>query len=127
MQQARNAAMWMQDEGISARWLLMDRDTKFTRQFRQFWKAMGVEPTRLPVQAPDCNAFCEAFVGRLKAESLNHFVIFSLRHMDYVVSSWVSHYNRASYCITSSCCCLEKSYILRMRFSEPSATMRVRS
>ena len=42
MQQARNAAMWMQDEGIQPMMLLMDRDTKFTVRFRYFWQKMKV-------------------------------------------------------------------------------------
>lgn len=92
MQQARNAAMWMQDEGIQARWVLMDRDTKFGLHFLHFWKSTGIEAKRLPAHSPDCNAFCEAFVGRLKAESLNHFTVFSLRQMDYIVGQWLEHY-----------------------------------
>jgi putative transposase len=91
MQQARNAAMWMQDEGIQPMMLLMDHDTKFTAQFRYFWKKAGVRPKRLPVGAPDANAYCESFFSRLKGECLNHFVIFSLSQMDYVVQTWVDH------------------------------------
>ena len=92
MQQARNAAMWMQDEHIKPMMLLMDRDTKFTVQFRYFWKKTGVRPKRLPVGAPDANAYCESFLSRLKGECLSHFVIFSLRQMDYVVGTWVNYY-----------------------------------
>ena len=92
MQQARNAAMWMQDEGIQPMMLLMDRDTKFTVQFRYFWKKMKVRPKRLPVGAPDANAYCESFLSRLKGECLDHFVMFSLSQMDYVVQTWVDHF-----------------------------------
>jgi len=46
--------------------------------------------TRSP---PNANAFTESFIGNLKAESLNHFVIFSLAQMDYVVQTWVEYYN----------------------------------
>jgi putative transposase len=94
MQQARNAAMWMQDEGIQPMMILMDRDTKFSLHFRYFWKKMGVRPKRLPVGAPDANAYCESFLSHLKAECLNHFVIFSRSQMDYVVQTWVDHYLR---------------------------------
>jgi putative transposase len=92
MQQARNAAMWMQEEGIQARWILMDHDRKLTRKFRRFWNDLGVEPKRIPVGAPQANAFVESFVGKCKHECLNHFVLFSLRQMDYVVGVWISHY-----------------------------------
>jgi putative transposase len=92
MQQARNAAMWMQDEGIKPMMLLMDRDTKYSVRFRYFWKKAGVRPKRIPVGAPDANAYCESFLSRLKGECLNHFVIFSLSQMDYVVQTWVDHF-----------------------------------
>jgi len=92
MQQARNAAMWMQDEGIKFRWILMDHDTKFSLRFREFWNEDGVRPIRIPVGAPMANAFAETYVGKCKHECLNHFVIFSLRQMDYIVGCWVSHY-----------------------------------
>jgi putative transposase len=92
MQQARNAAMWMQDEGIKPRWILMDHDTKFSRKFRHFWHGMDVETIRIPVGAPQANAFVESFVGKCKHECLNHFVILSLRQLDYVMDCWISHY-----------------------------------
>jgi putative transposase len=94
MQQARNAAMWMQDNDIKPMMLLMDRDSKFGLHFRYFWKKMRVRPKRLPVGAPDANAYCESFLSHLKAECLNHFMIFSLSQMDYVVQTWVDHYLR---------------------------------
>jgi putative transposase len=92
MQQAQNAALWMQNEGIQPMMLLMDRDTKFTVQFRRFWKRRKVRPKRVPFCAPDANAYCESFLSRLKGECLNHFVLFSLSQMDYIVQTWVDHY-----------------------------------
>jgi putative transposase len=94
MQQARNAAMWMQEEGIQPMMLLVDRDTKFTVQFRYFWKKQKVRPKRLPFGAPNANAYCESFLSRLKGECLNHFVLFSLSQTDYIVQTWVDHYLR---------------------------------
>lgn len=46
----------------------------------------------MPFGAPDANAYCESFLSRLKGECLNHFVLFSLRQMDYIVNTWVDHY-----------------------------------
>ena len=85
--------MWLDDNNIQPRMLLMDNDTKFCLAFRQFWKDMGTRPKRLPFFAPNANAFTEAFIANLKAECLNHFVIFSLAQMDYVVHAWVEYYN----------------------------------
>jgi putative transposase len=93
MQQARNAAMWMQEEGIQPTMLIMDHDTKFTLQFRQFWRDLDVRPKQIPINAPQANAFAESFIANIKGECLNHFIIFSLSQMNYVVHSWTSFYN----------------------------------
>ncbi len=92
IQQARNAAMWMEEEGIKPRWIVMDRDTKFSLHFRHFWKTLGAQALRLPARSPDMNAFVESFIGKLKAEVLNHFVMLSLRQMNYVVGQFVRYY-----------------------------------
>ena len=93
MQQARNAAMWMEDIGIEPTRILMDRDTKFTLQFRHFWRSQGVEPKRLPFRAAQMNAFAETFIGKLKGECLNFFVIFSLAQLDHIMTTWLRHYH----------------------------------
>ena len=92
MQQARNAAMWMQDEEIKGHWILMDHDTKFTRKFRRLWNDMGAEAKRIPVGCPQANAFVETFVGKCKHECLNYFAVFSLRQLDYILFEWRRHY-----------------------------------
>jgi putative transposase len=93
MQQARNASMWMQEQGIQPRMLILDHDVKFTLHYRQFWKDMGVRPKLIPIRAPQANAFVESFIANLKGECLNHFIIFSLSQMNYVVTSWTNYYN----------------------------------
>jgi putative transposase len=93
MQQARNANMWMQEQGIQPRMLILDHDTKFSLHFRQFWKDMHIRPKRIPIKAPQANAFVESFIANLKGECLNHFIILALSQMNYVVQTWVSYYN----------------------------------
>ena len=93
MQQARNASMWMEDEGIEARFILRDRDRKFPDSFSHFCYSMGARPLRTPVRAPKANAFVESFIGTLKHECLNYFMCFSEEQLDYIVRTWVRHYN----------------------------------
>jgi len=52
------------DDGFLAnsRYLIMDRDTKYTNEFRSDLDREGVKPIRCPVRAPNCNAFAERFV-----------------------------------------------------------------
>jgi putative transposase len=93
-QQARNATMWLEDEDLAFRFLVHDRDTKFTEAFDEHFRNVGEQIVKTPFQAPVANCFAESWIGNLKRESLNHFFCFSLRHMDYIVQTYVDYYNR---------------------------------
>lgn len=93
MQQARNASVWLEDIGITPRFLILDRDTKYTRKFRRFWKDDGVRCIRIPPQSPRANAFAEAYIGRFKHSCLNHFCCLSLAQLDYIVRVWLEYYH----------------------------------
>jgi putative transposase len=93
IQQARNASMWMEEEGIQARWIIHDRDTKFSLRFREFWKSDNIKSIRTPVRAPKANAFVESFIGKIKQECLDYFYCLSLGQLDYIVSVWLRHYH----------------------------------
>lgn len=54
----------------------MDRDTKFTEEFREILKTSGVEPVRLPPSSPNLNAFAERFVRSIKEECLSRLIFF---------------------------------------------------
>jgi len=82
--------MWMHEEGIDARFLLRDRDTKFAPAFDKIFTGSS---TRI-VKAPDANAYAESWVGSLKRECLDHFLCFSRRHLDHILSEYVRYYNR---------------------------------
>ncbi|MEQ8821207.1 MAG: integrase core domain-containing protein [Sumerlaeia bacterium] len=94
MQQNRNAAMWLQDEGVEPRFLIRDRDCKFPKEaMKEFWKSEGAEVIQIPAKSPKANAFAEAFIGSLKRECLNHFVCLSEWQLHHIVQTWVEHYN----------------------------------
>ncbi len=93
MQQNRNASMWMEDEGIAPRFILRDRDRKYPDGLKEFWKSSGTTCLKSPPKAPKANAFAESFIGTLKRECLNYFVCFSRDQLDYIVRTWVKHYN----------------------------------
>jgi putative transposase len=93
-QQARNAQMWMDEEGIDARFLLRDRDTKFAPAFDRLFTGTGIRIVKAPVQAPDANAFAESWIGSLKRECLDHFLCFSRRHLDYILGEYTRFHNR---------------------------------
>lgn len=93
MQQARNASMWMDDEGIEPRYIIRDRDRKFPDEFDAFWKTEGARALRIPVKAPKANAFSESFIEFLKRECLNGFMCFGFDQLDYILATWIRHYN----------------------------------
>jgi transposase InsO family protein len=92
-QQARNALMWLEDQQLEARFLIHDRDSKFSAAFRRLFVSAEIRCLRTPPMAPDANAFAEAWIGALKRECLNHFLCFSLGHLDHIGQEYVRFYN----------------------------------
>jgi transposase InsO family protein len=60
----------------SRRYLIHDRDTKFTDSFRAIVKSTQVEPLKLPVQSPNINAYAERWVRSVKEEALSKLILF---------------------------------------------------
>jgi putative transposase len=92
IQQARNASMWMEDEGISPRYLIRDHDRKYPDEFDAFWKDSKVRPIKIPPRPPMVNAFVETYIGKMKQEMLNHFMCFGLDQLDYINRMWLKYY-----------------------------------
>ena len=92
-QQARNVMMWLEDEQLACRFLIHDHDTRFTEAFDHLFESVGPRIVPTPFQAPIANAFAESWIGTLKRECLNHFCCFNLRHLDYIIQTYVVHYN----------------------------------
>jgi putative transposase len=93
-QQARNLAATLDEETTTVRFLIRDRDSKFTRAFDDLWRAVGAEVIRTPIQAPNANAVAERWVGTVRQECLDHLLITGRRHLLRVLHSYVQHYNR---------------------------------
>jgi hypothetical protein len=55
-QQARNLLMRLKDDGLRARFLIRDRDSKFTRDFDEVFRSGGIRVTKAPVRAPRARA-----------------------------------------------------------------------
>ena len=73
--------------------ILHDRDVKFTKEFTQEVKDAGMKTNPLPKGSPNLNGRCERFVATIRWECLDKFIIFGKRHLDYVISEFVSYYN----------------------------------
>jgi len=92
-QQARNLSMELADEASTLKFLIRDRDTKFTASFDAVFAADGVRIVKTPVRAPRANAICERVIGTLRRECLDRVLILGRRHLEAVLSEYVAHYN----------------------------------
>jgi putative transposase len=93
-QQARNGSMWAEEEGIDIRFLIHDRDTKFTDAFDEHFRGHRRGPVLTPYGAPIAYCFAESWIGSLKRECLNLLFCFSLRQLDYIVQTYVDYHNK---------------------------------
>ena len=91
-QQGRHALMWLEDSGIEGTHLIRDHDSKFPGSFDRLMDTAGIQIVKSPVQAPNANAFAEAWVASVKRECLNYFWCFSLRHLEHIVHRYSRFY-----------------------------------
>lgn len=92
-QQARNLLMELDDRADRFRFLIRDRDSKFTAAFNAVFAGADIRIIRTPIRAPRANAIAERFIGTLRRECLDHLLITGPRHLAVVLREYVQHYN----------------------------------
>ena len=92
-QQARNLLMDLGDRAEQLRFLIRDRDSKFTAAFDAVFAGASIRIIRTPVRAPRANAIAERWIGTLRRECLDHMLITGQRHLATVLEEYVEHYN----------------------------------
>jgi putative transposase len=75
------------------RYLIHDRDTKFTQAFDGLLKASGVEPVVLPPWSPNLTVHCERFVRSIKEEALKQMIMIGELSLRYVLKHYLAHYH----------------------------------
>jgi putative transposase len=93
-QQARNLAYNLGTRLESLRFLIRDRDTKYTHSFDHVFHADDIEILKTPPQAPKANAHCERVIGTLRREVLDHILIVNTTHAHHVLTEYARHYNQ---------------------------------
>ena len=91
-QHARQSC-WTLPQQRSFRFLIRDRDSKFTRDSDAILASEGIKIIKTPVQAPKANAIAERFVRTVRSECLDWILILNRRHLEHVLRVFVDHYN----------------------------------
>jgi transposase InsO family protein len=91
-QQARNLSFTGLFDRI--RFLVHDRDSKFSGAFDEVFRSEGVKVIQTPIRAPQANAYAERFVRTIRTECLDWLLILGRRHLERVLTVYSAHYNR---------------------------------
>jgi transposase InsO family protein len=92
-QQARNLLMDLGWGAEKLRFLIRDRDTRFTAAFDAVFTSIGARVIVTPVRAPRANAIAERWVGSVRRECTDRLLIAGERHLRRVLTEYADHYN----------------------------------
>jgi putative transposase len=92
-QQARNLLMDLGERAARFRFLIRDRDSKFTSGFDEVFAGNGVRIIKTPARSPRANSFAERYVGTLRRECLDHLLIYGEGHLRRILAEYARHYN----------------------------------
>jgi putative transposase len=92
-QQARNLLMDLGERAARFKFLIRDRDSKFTMAFDQVLAGNGARIIKTPVRSPRANSYAERYVGTLRRECLDHLLIHGERHLRRMLAEYARHYN----------------------------------
>jgi transposase InsO family protein len=86
--------MQLDDEGIRPRFLIRDRDSKFSREFDEVFRSEDIRVIRAPVRAPKARAHAERWIGSVRRECLDRLLILGHRHLHHVLVTYIRHHNQ---------------------------------
>jgi len=94
-QQARNLVWVLEDDDHKLRFLIHDRDRKFTCTFDGVLIAENIEVIQTPFRAPKANAFAERWVRSVREECLDQLLVLGQGHLCRVLREYVDYYNQS--------------------------------
>ncbi|MET7335668.1 integrase core domain-containing protein [Nonomuraea sp. NPDC005650] len=92
-QQARNLILDLGDRTGDFRFLIRDRDSKFTRLFDEVFTTEGIRVVLTAPQTPRMNAIMERWVGSVRRELLDRILIMNERHLRKVLAEYETSFN----------------------------------
>ena len=90
-QQLREATPY----GQTPKYLIRDNDRKFGQHFARVAATSGIKVLRTPYQTPRANAVCERFLGSVRRECLDHFLVLHEKQLHRLLKTYVRYYNQA--------------------------------
>jgi len=92
-QVARNLVGDLSERGRCIKFLIRDRDTKFTATFDEVLRSEGIRVIKTPIRSPRANAYAERWVRTVRTECLDWLLIFGRRHLERILREYSRHYN----------------------------------
>ena len=93
IQRARQLTWTVACRPEPVRFLIRDRDQKFTDQFDDVFQSEGIDVIRSPFRTPQANGVAERFVRTVRSECLDWLLILNRAHLERVLEVFVTHYN----------------------------------
>jgi len=78
---------------VGKKYLIIDRDTKYSQRFREFVAEGGTEVSRLPLLSPNLNAFAERFVRSIKEECLRRMILVGQASLRRAIGEYMTHFH----------------------------------
>jgi putative transposase len=94
-QQARQVIWELEESKTTNRFLIHDRDSKFTKAFDTVFQSEGTHIIHTPFRTPNANAFAERWVRSVREECLDQLLILNEPHLRRVLKTYGDYYNRA--------------------------------
>jgi putative transposase len=94
IQEARQLSWTLAERAEPMRFLIRDRDQKFTDGFDDVFRSDGIEVVRTPFRAPQANGVAERFVRTVRTECLDWLLLLNQQHLERTVIVFVDRYNR---------------------------------
>jgi transposase InsO family protein len=94
-QQAREIVWQLGERKPTIRFLLRDRDSKFTAAFDSIFASEGIHVIQTPYRSPNANAYAERWVRSVREECLNKLLIVNEGHLRSVMREYVAYHNTA--------------------------------
>ena len=94
VQHARQLTWTLADRSEPIRFLIRDRDQKFTDGFDDVFRSDGIKIVRTPFRTPQANGVAERFVRTIRSECLDWMLILDRKHLEQVLGIFIDHYNR---------------------------------